>query len=202
MFWPLAQSLPDAPLELVEDIRFLAPPEAGWPWWAYLLLVVGVIAVGLLGYLVGRYGHRWLSRRKAEPGSPESSISPEEWALEQLRALRGDLNEERGYDFTIEVSRVLRHYIEQRHGIFAPRMTSREFLQAATQWTPFPDFAVRSLEQFMSICDGTKFARKRVQEEQMRVLLDTAERFVRQSASIPSQTAPGGTPRPLATRDP
>ncbi|MGF1449879.1 MAG: hypothetical protein ACFB20_10740 [Opitutales bacterium] len=201
MRWPLAQSLPDGPLELVEDTRFLAPTANGWPWWGYVLLVLGVVAVGVLGFLIGRYGQRWLRRRNAEPGSPGSSISPEEWALQQLRALRGDLNVERGYDFTIEVSRILRHYIEQRHGIFAPRMTSREFLQAATQWTPFPDFAVNSLQRFMSICDGTKFARKRVQEEQMRILLDTAERFVRQSAPVPSQAEAGATPRPLAGRE-
>ncbi|MGF1485468.1 MAG: hypothetical protein ACFBZ8_14015 [Opitutales bacterium] len=207
----LAQGLPAEPLELLEDTTFLVPTDMGWPWWGWLLAVLVCLGVGFLGYLIGRHGPRWLGQRRNRMQGPRPGVSPEDWALQQLRSLRGDLHEDRDYDFTIEVSRILRHYIEQRHGIFAPRMTTREFLRSATQWKPFPEFAMRSLEQFLSICDGSKFARKRVQEEQMRVLLDQAERFVRQSTPEAAPTADGNgnaaaggqpAPRPLASRTP
>jgi hypothetical protein len=186
-------------MPLREDLDFLGAPGGGWPWWAWALVTLVVTMALAAGAFVA--WRCWRRRQQAagtgeDPAPPRPGVSPEEWALEQLRALRAELSAERGYPFAISVSRVLRHYIEYRHEIVAPRMTTLEFLEATTRWKPFADYAARSLEHFLRSCDAIKFARRGAGESQLRELLDLAERFVRQSAPQPESAA-----REPATRD-
>jgi len=138
--------------------------------------VLGAILL-LLGWLAMRAG-----RVVVVPPPPPRP--PELVAAEALARLRGRLP--RSHDevpaFVVEVSAVLRAYIEARFAVRAPESTTEEFLPAATA---HPALAGHRdmLRGFLTGCDLVKFARHRPEPSSMASLLANAEGFVEATRS-------------------
>ncbi|WP_441229390.1 hypothetical protein AB7828_03400 [Tardiphaga sp. 215_C5_N2_1] len=60
-----------------------AGAHAGWPWWAYAEVLIGLVAVGVAGYFGLRW---WRARKSAEPAYHDKAIADVVAASEALPA--------------------------------------------------------------------------------------------------------------------
>jgi len=172
--------------ELVEDPRWVAAPSPDSPaFW-------GGIAAGVL-LLVLAAGAWWFwRRRRASSAAP--SLPPHLVALEELARLRATITPDDFLAFIVEVSRILRAYIQDRFGLRAPHRSTEEFLMEAAGSPELNPGQQSLLGDFLRQCDLVKFARRQAALERMHDLLDTATRFVQDT--IPSPVPPAPAPAP------
>lgn len=117
--------------------------------WIFLSIVSAALIAALL-YLLLR-----ISRHVRE-----IRLSPVERAWAELdRLLKRRLPEQGLFkEFYIELTFVVRRYIERTHGIRAPRQTTEEFLLSAASHKDFPQEALPQLKTFLESSDMVKFA--------------------------------------------
>ncbi len=134
----------------VEPLPEWVPPTAKT---VTLWALCAVSGLALLATLL--YGLTRLSRRVRE-----YRMSPLERALAELNRLLGRNLPERGLfkEFYIELTMVVRRYIERTHGIRAPEQTTQEFLAAAAQNARFTPDVLAQLRTFLESADLVKFA--------------------------------------------
>lgn len=156
-----------------EDIRDIRPPfhiPNPWLWLAYP-------GAGLLILLTAYSAWQWGRRNRQQKEQP-----PYELALEQLEAARNLMRTEQARAFSIAVSEVVRHYIEQRFVVRARSLTTWEFLQDLTARGDSPLAGYRPLlGEFLYHCDLAKFARWLLSFQEMEAMLQSACRFVRET---------------------
>ena len=87
-------------------------------------------------------------------------MSPIERAMYELEALLKKGLPGRGLykDFYVELTMVVRRYIERRHAVRAPNLTTDEFLRAARENPAFTPEAIAELKSFLESADMVKFA--------------------------------------------
>lgn len=117
-------------------------------WSAFALLCA--LAAAAIAWLATRI------RRKVA----EMRMSPRERALAELGRLLGrDLVNKGLYkDFYVELTHVVRRYIERAHGIHAAEQTTQEFLAAAAGRPEFAGEVLWRLRAFLESADLVKFA--------------------------------------------
>jgi hypothetical protein len=159
-------------------------PSRFW-WW-----VVGGTMAGLL---VGVLQVLWRARRpRAQPD--EVGLPPHVKALRALARLAGAprTTEAQVEAFYVEVSAVLRVYLEERFGLRAPERTTEEFLRELEGGDQLAREHRAELERFLSQCDLVKFAAVVPDERQHLATHALAEAFV-------SATRPDRVPTAVAT---
>ena len=119
-------------------------------WIGVALAVVCVIAVAI--FLLRRLRRAAKLRR----------MTPSERAFAELEILLNKRLTEKGLykDFYIELTHVVRRYIERAHGIHAPEQTTEEFLVAAKKHPRFTAEVICLLSDFLHFADLVKFARR------------------------------------------
>ena len=87
-------------------------------------------------------------------------MSPIERALYELDKLLKKGLPGRGFykDFYVELTMVVRRYIERQHGVRAPNLTTDEFLRAASANAAFTKASLSELKAFLESADLVKFA--------------------------------------------
>ncbi len=121
-------------------------------WWFWVLCAATV------GLLLAGTGVYWLRRkRSAAPAPPRP---PWEVAYERLRALDEQQLPEQGEfeAYYVELSWILRQYIEDRFQIRAPEETTPEFLAEAARGGQFSENHQKLLAAFLRHADLVKFA--------------------------------------------
>lgn len=90
----------------------------------------------------------------------EHRMTPGERAFAELERLltRGYLEKGLYKEFYIELTHVVRRYIERAHGIHAPQQTTEEFLQEASRHPSFKGEVLTRLKEFLESADLIKFA--------------------------------------------
>lgn len=177
----------DKPLELIDDLRLLSAPIS-----LLLLVVLVVLALGVLGALVLMLWRRRQARLLAQPSQRTAEAAIED-ALALLEAARRLIKPGNSKPYGVEVSGIVRRYIEVRFDIYAPRRSTEEFL-TETQVSPKLEPNHRKLlANFLGCCDLFKFARTHADPAELTALHDAAVRFVTDTRLIPSAT-PGATP--------
>jgi len=174
-----APAVPMTNETLIEDLTLLRLPQ----WWEnpWFLLSVPVVA-GILLYLATRW---WISRRPPATPMPEVQGPPvHEEFLRRLRELRGRHDRLEAYPLGIEVSEILRGYLEARYRLGIRYQTTREFLDSVAADPRFNPGHREVLAAFLGLCDAVKFARRTVSGADQDGLLDTAERFIRDCAGL------------------
>lgn len=162
-----------------------APPIAApsrWYWWA----LGGVVAAALALLL-----WRWRAARPRPAPPPAVELPPHVKALRALGRLQQAPRTTPAQieAFYVEVSLVLRVYLEERFGLRAPERTTEEFLLELEQ----PAIAVLDQEQrlqlrrFLSQCDLVKFAAQTPGEDVHQATFAIAERLV--EATRPDRAA-------------
>jgi len=169
--------------EALEGPRDIKPPL---PWpppiprWVWALPLV-LLAAALLALAIRAWTRR-ARRRPAPPPPPPDRAALE--ALDRLRQ-RGWIEEDRPEPFYVELSRIVREYVEQRFGLRAPERTTEEFLREAAASNALAPEHQALAGAFLEECDRVKFARARPRPADMRRALEIAERLVRETAANP-----------------
>jgi hypothetical protein len=174
-------SLPD-PQTALRDIKEPATWPAAWPRKALLLLAVILIIAtlaGLIGWLVWR-----AAARPAAPAAPPAP--PHERALRALRALReqGWIEAGRVEPFYVELSAIVRRYLEDRFQLRAPERTTEEFIREAISSRRLSPEHQQLTAAFLEQADLVKFARHRPQAPDMEAAWQAAERLVLETQPV------------------
>lgn len=143
------------------DIRNVKGPRAIAPNWL-LLWPWALLALALAGL-----GYWWGRRRRAGPGAapsgpPEPDRPPHEVALEALDRLAASPLIDRGEikRYHIEVSRIVRAYLEGRYRIWALEMITPDVVSGLGHAGVDPETRT-DFRGFLEACDLVKFARQR-----------------------------------------
>jgi hypothetical protein len=143
-----------------------------------LAVVLTLFVVRLAGYL----RHQVRLRR----------LSPRERAFAELDQLLNRRLLEQGLfkDFYIELTQVVRRYIERTHGIRAPEQTTEEFLAAAERHPRFTPAVIARLRDFLQSADLVKFAGRETDIDVADGAVRTARAYIEQDAAAVRQAAP------------
>ena len=168
----LAMTVNAAPADDIRDIR--GPKPFASPWTPWVLAGGGVILVWSAYAL-----WRWIKRRRKAPEKSDLDL-----ALDRLEAARALMQPGRARDFSIEVSAIVREYIERRFGVMAAHRTTHEFLHDLVV-SAAPGLAAHRelLGDFLQSCDLAKFGGWSLDIDQMSTMRESARRFI-QSASV------------------
>ncbi|MCP4641054.1 MAG: protein BatD [bacterium] len=146
------------------------PIYARWPFWAAVVPAIG-LAVWGIAYLLSH-------RRRVERAAPP--VLPWDRAYDRLRGLDRQKLPSAGQfeQYYVELSAILREYIEERFLVHAPEQTTPEFLAEAAQNGMFNDVQQAMLEKFLRHSDRVKFARYEPSLGQMEESFATVLTFV------------------------
>ena len=136
-----------------------------WPWLAGALGGLGGIVLGVV---------LWRRRQAVR-----ARLTAYDRALARLRRLqRAGLPAASAVDaWYVELSDIVRRYIEERFALRAPELTTEEFLaEAGRSALSTPHRGL--LSAFLDTCDRVKFARYHPRQEESREALDIARRFL------------------------
>ena len=157
-------------------------PERSW----HIYAIIAVLILATLFLL-------WLFyRRKGSEASEEvSPLSAQEQALQRL----ADLLESRKHEsdvkgFFVELSDIVRWYVERLTGIRAPELTTEEFLhkivRPARQWGGLErqsnrsNDSLESLVPFLEAADIVKFAKHVPTDDEIMLAFRRAEQFIQE----------------------
>jgi len=179
VYFPAAARAPkaDGDLEIEAQPVYVAPSARTVTGWVGIgLAVVGLLAAAL-------WGLTHIRRRVRE-----ARLSPGERALAELeRLIRRRLVEKGLYkDFYIELTGVVRRYIERTHGIHAPSQTTEEFLQAAVSHPAFAAATLGPLREFLESADLIKFAGQTATPTMTDAAVAAARSFVMTPCALPT----------------
>ena len=148
-----------------------------WPW-----IAVGTVALGVLAA-----GVAWWRRRAEE----RARLTAFDRALARLDRLeRQGLPSEAAADaWYVELSDIVRRYIEERFALRAPELTTEEFLAEAGRSADLSVAHRDLLSDFLATCDRVKFARYSPGDDESREALAVARRFLDETR-IPSAEGP------------
>ena len=118
------------------------------------------ILAGILFAVAAVVAGAWWTVRKILQKIKEHRMSPIERAMLELDRLlkKGLPGRGRYKDFYVELTMVVRRYIQRRHAVRAPNLTTDEFLRAAAENPAFSREALAELKQFLESADMVKFA--------------------------------------------
>ena len=134
---------------------------------------------GLAALAAALFGLTRLSRRVRE-----FRMSPVERAMAELQRLLGRNLPARGLykEFYIELTMVVRRYIERTRGIRAPEQTTQEFLAAAAGHPSFTPEILAQLTAFLESADLVKFAGQEATPAMTDAATANAQAYIRADA--------------------
>ena len=145
-----------------------------------LLGIAGLIALAVL--LIGTLFWKFMRRRKQLIEKDAGPLrSPLEIALERLGHLESESARLEVEPFIVEVSDVVRDYLETALAIPAREQTSEEFLLTLHQKPGLPGTLQDHMPPFLEKCDLVKFARQTLAGSQRTSLLETAGTVVKET---------------------
>ena len=137
-------------------------------WWLILLLA----AIGVVPLV-------WWLRRRRRKAVAEKTLSPREQAYLELERLLADGLAERDVKlFYVELTGVVRRYIERTTGIRAPEETTEEFLREISRRHTFRPEESRRLRDFLESADLVKFAAYQPRREDVEESFQRAKVFI------------------------
>jgi hypothetical protein len=157
------------PTELIDDLQLVDPPEP-FNWW---YLAGALVAIVLLVIVL-----RWHVRTRLV--RLQAAKLRRAWvdALKELEKLFALIDREESRPYALESSAIIRHYIEDRFELSAPRQSTEEFLESAQHSPKLEPRHQESLGEFLSICDLLKFAQTLADKTELMKLHDAAVAFV------------------------
>jgi hypothetical protein len=158
-------------------------PDVGGTPWLWIGLGASILAVALSGSLL-----TWRYFRVRRSIAEKKSAYEE--AIAKLRSLeaRGAPTAETADAWFVELSAVVRQYVEGRYGLRAPELTTEEFLFIAARWPAMSALDRTQLSSFLERCDRVKFAGYRPESQESLELLTLARKFVEDTR--PREEAP------------
>jgi hypothetical protein len=140
----------------------------------------------LLGLLLVAAGFGvWKLVTRVRESVQLARMSPRERALKELaKLLSKDLvRKNKVKEFYLELTMIVRRYIERSHGIRAPEQTTEEFLAAVSKDQRFLPEVVSKLRAFLQAADLVKFAAFRPDEMSIGQATGTAKDYIEHDAA-------------------
>lgn len=155
----------------------------------FFFIILGIAAI----YLA------WKLMKKLRRQIQLLRMSPKERALEELAELmaRDLVGKNLVKEFYLELTMIVRRYIERAHTIRAPEQTTEEFLGAVSSDARFNREVIIRLKAFLEAADLVKFAAYHPDQESIRRATDTARGYVETDAAdqdAATAAKKGGTP--------
>jgi len=157
----------------LNPIRIPPPAHIVFMW-----IGIGLISLALLMCLAYALKHlrRVVRERRMSPG--ERAYAELERLLQRGYVARGLYKE-----FYIELTHVVRRYIQRAHGIAAPVKTTEEFLRAAAGHPRFHGEVLQRLREFLESADLVKFAGAAATPSLAESSTSAARRYIESDAS-------------------
>lgn len=168
---------------ILKDIK--GPLSAGrrfGTWW--LIAVIAAAAALAL--------RRFLDKKKV-PDESAAVLEPADViALRELDELARKDYVHKGMikEYFVEVSLIVRRYLERRFNVHAPEMTTEEFLYDAGTNASLEEAHKGLLADFLRCCDLVKFARYSPEAAEIQKAFDSAKRFVEQTRVAEAKQGP------------
>jgi len=119
----------------------------------------------------------WKSRQRVIASAPE--LSPQELAVAELDEIIGSrLADSDVKEFYVELTGVVRRYIERTTGVHAPEQTTEEFLREIVDNTVFANEEQRRLQNFLESADLVKFAAFKPEGSDIDQSVQRAKQFI------------------------
>jgi len=150
------------------------------PVWIYpAFKTVALWTLSVIGAAGAFYLLWWLSRR-IHKAIKLRRMSPRERALYELNELLAQdlVAKQKIKEFYLELTMIVRRYIERAHAIRAPEQTTEEFLVAVTRNPDFTREVVAKLKIFLQTSDLVKFAAYQPEREIIEQTLATAHDYI------------------------
>jgi hypothetical protein len=157
----------------LHDAEGKLDPDVGGTPWLWILGIASLVAVlGSGGILAWR-----AAQKRANVARQRSAYDD---AVAKLRALedRGAPAADDADAWFVELSAIVRSYLERRYVIRAPELTTEEFLLEAARSGRLTAEHRSLLEAFLERCDRVKFAGYRPDSEESLASLKAARAFV------------------------
>ncbi len=141
----------------------------------WLIMAAGLLVICRLGWRVYRHRRAFVPRKPVLP--------PWEVALRRLEELRDKkyLEYAKFDQYYLELSDILRRYMEVHFGVRAPEMTTEEFLVSIRENATVSDEHKALLGRFMQQADAVKFAKAAPTVQEAEQSWELARRFIMQS---------------------
>jgi len=159
------------------DIRDIENPVNFPKKWTVYIIMAAVLVLLVSGLLVH------FLRKKKEKKEVSLRKPAHELAYKMLENLRkGNLvKQHKIKQYYIELSLIVRHYLENRFSIKAPEMTTEEFLLKIKESKELFSRHRESLKEFLSHCDMVKFAKYGPNENEIDLSFQSAKKLVDQT---------------------
>ena len=160
----------------------LKPPRQGRTWVFYV--AIGVLTFLILWLVVSFVIVKLLRRRYGTDASSdhesEAIRDPADVAMEAIDALVAENLAEAGKikEFHLQLSGILRHYVEDRFDIRAPELTTEEFLVELRRSDVCAADTKQTLSNFLNHSDLVKFANLQPSENEVAKAIDDCRTFV------------------------
>ncbi len=181
------RSVLSQPTEAMRDIKGPVRWPGVFPRWLIGLALVAALAVATAILL-----SRFLSKPRTFLTYPPPPL-PHDVALSALRDLigKGWIEQENVEPFYVELSSIVRRYLEDRFNLRAPERTTEEFIREAASSRRLVAEHQRLTEDFLEQSDLVKFARHRPGQPEMKAAYGSAERLVKETIPPPAAPAAG-----------
>lgn len=176
----------------VKDIR--KAPIWWWGIFRWVLLALGVIALGVGIYYLVRYIRR-LRKGEEETVNSELLRPAEEVALEKLDLIREAKiwQEGKTKQYHTELTDVIREYIGRRYEVSSTEKTSDETLNALKPLMDGQKDLFERLRKMLTLADLVKFAKWNTTPDENESALLTAYDFVRETTPTAEEAKEEGT---------
>jgi len=150
--------------------------------------LVGLVSAALVALAAVIIGLWWLVRYLARRVK-EHRMSPVERAWVELDRLlkKGLPGRGRYKDFYVELTMVVRRYVQRQHGVVAPHLTTEEFFEVTRQAPSFPKSTLDELIDFLQKADMVKFAGVEATPEMSDEAVESARAYVTKDNEIVSK---------------
>jgi hypothetical protein len=163
--------------EMIIDPKKDLPPLS-WRLVGYcaLILIGAITLIGVIWMLI-----KYLARRVKE-----HRMSPVERAWAELDRLmkKGLPGRGKFKDFYVELTMVVRRYVQRTHNVKAPHLTTEEFFDATRKSASFPLSALDELIQFLRAADKVKFAGVKATLELADEAIEIARAYIKKDNLI------------------
>ena len=171
------------------DIRDVKPPEeVPFDWRPYGLAAAALALVGGLGWGLFYFLNR--PRRRYAP-APRPAHEVALGALKKLHASRL-IEAGKFEEYYVQLSAIVRRYLEDGLALRAPEMTTEEFLATAATTPRLAAAQRRLLGEFLTQADLVKFARHLPTLKDTEAAYEAACRFIEETRPAPPQAVPPG----------
>ncbi len=177
----------------ISDIRDIKEP-VGFPQRITPYVILGILIFLLLIILVRAILIR--NRRDLDEMLPFKL--PSEIAYEALKKLKekGLIKLGKIKEFYIELSDIIRRYLEDRFEVRAPEMTTEEFLADIKDSSVLSSGQKNLLRDFLLHCDMVKFARYKPLRKEIDSSLESAKKLIDQTKEIAKDEELAKKPKP------